>query len=88
MAELLIEEGYELGVIAIKIVDADGNVIYTLPVSTETFGVIDVITEDGFNMITDTDEDKIILEYVVASNPYNENLDSLYIGVEAGTWHK
>ena len=82
MAEWIIEAGYELAVAAIKIVDADGNVIYTLPVSTETFGVIDIITEDGFNMVTDTDEDKIILEYVVASNAYNENLDSLYINIE------
>ena len=82
MVELIIEAGYELAVAAIKIVDADGNVIYTLPVSTETFGVIDIITEYGFNMITDTDEDKIILEYVVASNAYNENLDSLYINIE------
>ena len=41
-----------------------------------------IITEDGFNMVTDTDEDKIILEYVVASNAYNENLDSLYINIE------
>ena len=36
----------------------------------------------GFNMITDTGEDKIILEYVVASNAYNENLDSLYVNIE------